>query len=95
MSEVEQALYQVKNRSGQDPLNFPIRLNNRLAALGRSIETGDAKPTDGAYAVFKDLSNELQGHLTKLDELLGTDLSALNEKLKAENLEPVSPKPKK
>lgn len=95
ISEVEQQLYQVKNRSGQDPLNFPIRLNNRLAALGRSVETGDAKPTAGAYEVFQDLSSELQGHLTKLEELLGTDLSTLNERLKAENMEPVSRKPEK
>ena len=47
LAEVEEALYQVRNRSGQDPLNFPIRLNNRLAALGRSVGTGDARPTDG------------------------------------------------
>ena len=33
MTTVEEALYQTKNRSGQDPLNFPIRLNNKLAAL--------------------------------------------------------------
>ena len=40
LTEVEEALYQTKNRSNQDPLNFPIRLNNRLASLRRSVETG-------------------------------------------------------
>jgi hypothetical protein len=39
LSAVEEALYQVRNRSGQDPLNFPIKLNNKLAALQRSVET--------------------------------------------------------
>lgn len=38
------------------PLNFPIKLNNRLASLRRSLENGDARPSDGAYQVFKELS---------------------------------------
>ncbi len=71
LTEIEEALYQTRNRSNQDPLNFPIRLNNRLASLRRSVETGDAKPTDGAYQVFKELSTELDEHLKKLDELMG------------------------
>ncbi|MDX1939549.1 MAG: glycosyl hydrolase, partial [Saprospiraceae bacterium] len=45
---IEEDLYQVRNQSGQDPLNFPIKLNNRLSSLRRSIETGDARPTNGA-----------------------------------------------
>ena len=74
MTQVEQALYQTQNQSGQDPLNFPIRLNNRLASLRRSMENGDAKPTAGAYQVFEELSNELTGHLGKLDQLMSSPL---------------------
>jgi hypothetical protein len=81
ISEIERELYQVKNQSAQDPLNFPIRLNNRLAALRRSVETGDAKPTDGAYKVFAELSAELESHLSALERLMGGDLAAINEGL--------------
>lgn len=70
LSAIESDLYQVKNRSGQDPLNFPIKLNNRLASLRRSVETGDARPTDAAYQVFEALSAELDNHLKKLDALM-------------------------
>lgn len=70
LSTIESDLYQVKNRSGQDPLNFPIKLNNRLASLRRSVETGDARPTDAAYQVFEELSTELESHLKKLDALM-------------------------
>ena len=69
---IEEALYQTKNRSNQDPLNFPIRLNNRLASLRRSVETGDARPTNGAYQVFEELSAELKTHLGNLEQLLGS-----------------------
>jgi hypothetical protein len=74
MKVIEEDLYQVRNQSGQDPLNFPIKLNNRLASLGRSVESGDARPTDAAYVVFKELSTELKGHLDKLDKVLNSDL---------------------
>ncbi|WP_020607616.1 VPS10 domain-containing protein [Spirosoma spitsbergense] len=71
---IEENLYQIRNQSGQDPLNFPIKLNNRLAALWRSVETGDAKPTDGSYKVYEELSAELNHELTELDALLKTKM---------------------
>jgi photosystem II stability/assembly factor-like uncharacterized protein len=70
LSKIEENLYQVKNQSGQDPLNFPIKLNNRLAALERSVETGDARPTAGSYQVFKELSAELEQQMAALKALL-------------------------
>jgi len=81
LSAIEEALYQVKNQSGQDPLNFPIRLNNRLASLRRSIENGEAKPTDGAYKVFKELSKELDTHMTTLKSIMTKNLSKINKEL--------------
>jgi hypothetical protein len=78
---VEEDLYQTKNRSGQDPLNFPIKLGNRISAVRRSLETGDAKPTAGVYKVFDELSKELDGHLTKLNTLFNGELPLLNQKL--------------
>ena len=78
LSEVEEDLYQVRNRSGQDPLNFPIKINNQLAALTRVIETGDAKPTDQSYVVFKELSQRLDAIKAQLDEVMKSDLAQFN-----------------
>lgn len=75
LSLIEENLYQIRNQSGQDPLNFPIKLNNRLAALWRSIETGDAKPTAGSYKVYEELSGDLKKQLTELDKLMKTGKS--------------------
>lgn len=91
LSAIEEALYQVKNQSNQDPLNFPIKLNNRLASLRRSIESGEAKPTDGAYQVFKELSLELDGHLNDLKSVLQTQLPKLNATLKEGGIEAITP----
>ncbi len=78
---IEEDLYQTKNRSNQDPLNFPIKLGNRISAVRRSLETGEAKPTAGSYQVFEELSKELDGHLAKLNSVLIGELPSLNQKL--------------
>jgi len=79
---IEEELYQVKNRSGQDPLNFPIKLGNRISALRRSLETGDNKPTAGAYKVFEELSKELDTHLSNLSAIMNGALPPLKATLK-------------
>ncbi|HML15662.1 MAG TPA: hypothetical protein VK419_01500, partial [Bryobacteraceae bacterium] len=79
LSEVEEDVYQVRNRSGQDPLNFPIKINNQLGALLRTIETGDARPTDQDYTVFKELSSRLDAIKKHMEEVLATDLAAFNK----------------
>ncbi|MFL5576841.1 MAG: VPS10 domain-containing protein [Gemmatimonadaceae bacterium] len=86
---IEEELYQVRNRSGQDPLNFPIRLNNRLAALGRSVGTGDARPTAAAYVVYRELSAELARQLAALDRVVATDVADFDRVAASRGLAPV------
>ncbi len=91
LSAVEAELYQVKNRSSQDPLNYPIKLNNKLAALLGVIEGGDAAPTEGARLVFADLSAKLATQMSALDTALA-ELPAANAALKAAGLKPLEKK---
>ena len=86
LTDVEGEIYQYRNRSNQDPLNYPIRLNNKLAALQSIVESGDSKPTDQAYAVFKDLSARLDRQLARFDAIVKTDLPDLNRILGDRNL---------
>ena len=86
---VEEEIYQVKNRSPKDPLNYPIRTNNRLAALQRVVESAEARPTDQSYAVFALLSDELAASLAKLDAALSGELAALNAVLRSKGLPPL------
>ncbi len=78
LTVIEEDLYQTKNQSGQDPLNFPIKLNNRFNALQRSIENGDARPTDAAYVVYDELTQELDSHISKLNSTLEKELPKIN-----------------
>ena len=60
LAAVEEEVYQVKNQSGQDPLNYPIKLNNKIAALMGVIESADHRPTEQTYEVFDELSKALE-----------------------------------
>ena len=82
ISAIEAEIYQVNNRSRQDPLNYPIKLNDKLAGLISTIESADAPPTAQTRAVFDKLSGQLDVQLKALDTVLATDLPALNALLK-------------
>jgi photosystem II stability/assembly factor-like uncharacterized protein len=89
LSGIERKIYQVQLKSQLDALKYPIMLNNRLANLQLSIETGDGRPTDQAYAAFQKLSLELDVLLDKLSNALKTEAVRLNRLLADSNLEPV------
>ena len=89
VSGVEEEIYQVRNRSPKDPLNYPVKTNNRLAALQRVVESAEARPTDQSYAVFTLLSGELGASLAKLDAALSGELARLNAVLRSKGLPPI------
>lgn len=90
-SEVEANIYQVRNESNQDPLNFPIKVNNRLANLMSMSERGDGRPGNNMPVIFDILVEELRGYTDRLDEVWQTDLAAVNAILARLNLPAISP----
>ena len=93
LSEVEQQLYQVKLRSELDAVTYPVMLNNRLANLKLSVETGDGRPTPQAYAAFQKLSSELDVQLGKLDATMKNEVAQFNSLLGDRGIEPIRTAP--
>ncbi len=77
--EVEKALYQTQNRSGQDPLNFPIRLTNKLAHLNSLVSIDDFHPTDQDIAVKNQLTTKIEEQLNQFDALVSKEIKSFNE----------------
>ena len=86
MTEVEEVLVQTKAKSNQDVLNYPIRLNNYLVALGGVVESADGGPTQASYDVFNMLSRQLDEQLAKWHEILNTDVPAYDAAVKDQNV---------
>jgi hypothetical protein len=91
---VEAEVYQIKNQSGQDPLNYPIKLNNKLAALIGVVGSAPGRPTAQAGQVFGELKTKLNVQTTKMNKIWAEDLKRYNELLKKYGLQPIDPKPK-
>lgn len=90
LTNIEGHLYQYRNRSTKDPLNYPPQLNNKLGSLLVVVDTGDFRPTDASYEVFKHLQAELQEQLASFNFLLQHNLPALNAALAESALTPIS-----
>ena len=93
LTTIEEALYQTKNQSSQDPLNFPIRLNNKLAALGGVVGSAEAAPTAQSYAVYDEVVTQIDVELQKLAALMRTDVPAFNQLVRDQNIPAVVVKP--
>jgi len=93
LASVEESLYQTKNQSSQDPLNYPIRLNNKLAALAGVVQSADAAPTDQSYAVYDELVVQIDAQLAKLSQVMKTDVPAFNQLVRDQNIPAVTVKP--
>jgi photosystem II stability/assembly factor-like uncharacterized protein len=90
LSAVEGEIYQVKNQSGQDPLNFPIKINNRLASLLSVVNDGDGLPIGNAEPIFTNLKADLKVLTDRLARVLATDLAAVNAQLRRLNLDVIA-----
>jgi photosystem II stability/assembly factor-like uncharacterized protein len=86
MTEVEEALIQTKAKSGQDVLNFPVRLNNHLVALSGVVGSADSAPTKQSYEVFDMLSKDLDEQMTKWKTIVSADLAAYNDLVKKQEV---------
>jgi hypothetical protein len=82
MKIIEEELYQTKNRSGQDPLNYPIRLNNKLGHLNSIMSIGNNPPTQQAIQFQKEVTALIDEQLKKLEVIFTTDIPELNNMLK-------------
>ena len=92
MAAVEEALYQTKNRASEDPLNFPVRLNNKLAALLTAVEGSDSQPTASQQQVYEELATGVNAQVNKLKQLMNTQVPAFNRYVKDQDIPAVTVK---
>jgi photosystem II stability/assembly factor-like uncharacterized protein len=90
LNAVQNELYQTKLQADEDPLNFPIKLNDKISALHGVIESVDGRPTDQTAQVFDELNAKLQVQLQKLRSTVGTDVPSFNQLIAGHGLTAIS-----
>ncbi len=91
MAAVEGEIYQVKNQSSQDPLNFPVKINNKIAGLAGVAASGPYRPTDQSVEVYEAVSQMLRVQTDRLGKILREDLERLNRQLRAAGKDAIVP----
>ena len=91
LSNVEDSIYQTKSHSGEDPLNFPVRINNQLAALLGFVENGDRRPPPQSYQVFGVLAPKFQTEHSRYKRIMDANLAKINAALRAAGLPEIVP----
>ncbi len=89
MKKIEEALYQTKNKSNQDPLNYPIRLNNKLGALAGEVDGSDYKPTEQVKTVYKEITDKIDVQLNSLKQIMKDKLPKFNDLVKQKQVSAV------
>jgi len=86
MTAIEEALYQTKAKSGQDVLNYPIRLNDKISGAFDAANSGMQPPSQQVQEVLAELSKEADTELAKLKKIKEVDIPHLNEMIKQSTL---------
>jgi hypothetical protein len=86
LTAVEEELIQTKIKAGQDALNYPIKVNNKLAALASTIDSSDSAPTAQSYVVYEDLAGRVDTQLATLAKIKSDDIAAFNRSFTTKNL---------
>ena len=87
LNDVEKVLYQTQNKSAQDPLNFPIRLTNKLGYLNSLVANSDFPPTNQDELVRIELTNKVNFCLSTYEKLISEDLENFNKAFAELNLD--------
>ncbi len=93
MTKIEEALYQTKAKSGQDVLNYPIRLNDKIAGLYTYAASGNYAPTKQVKEVYNELSRQADVELDKLKTIFTADLPRFNQLIREKQLKVIGVKP--
>ena len=89
LTGIEKELYQTRNKSGQDPLNFPIKLTNKLAYLNNIMGNGEYPPTDQAYVVRNEITAAIDAELEKYNSVKTEMIPALNRMIKDKQIDAI------
>jgi len=90
ITPVEEEIVQTKSKASEDPLNFPIRANNKLLLLMGTVDSADGAPTQQSIAVFDLLSKQLDASLAKWKQIEESDVAAFNATVQKANLPALS-----
>lgn len=88
---LEDELIQRKSIANEDPLAFPIRLNNMIASLNAQVNRGVGAPSAAQEEEYRTLKARADALLAQWADLKKTDLVTFNGVAQSSSMQPVEP----
>jgi len=85
MTPIEEQLLQVKVKSSEANLNYPVLIDEQMHGLAGAVE-GDSAPTQQQYAAFESLKQQTMPLVAQWNQVKSGDLVALNDMMKKESV---------
>jgi hypothetical protein len=92
LAPIEEELIQTQAKVRSDTLNFPVKLNSKLAGVYGAVAGADAAPTKQAVAVFESLADRADTHRATLNEIIDRDVAALNTMIRDAQIPAIVPR---
>ena len=86
ITAIEETLVQTKAKSGQDLLNYPIKLNDKIAGVFYTAASGYNPPNQQVRDVFTELSAQADVELSKFKKVKEENLKQINEMIHKYNI---------
>jgi alanyl-tRNA synthetase len=93
LKKIEEEIIQVKIKSGQDALNYPIKLNDKIASISGVVASADTRPTAQARKAYDELTEKLDAQLSAYKRIIGEDFANFNATVKSLDVPAVILKP--
>ena len=91
LSPIEDELTQSRAKTRQDTMNFPAKLNGKLAWLAGVVASAQAAPTRQQYELYADLAGRIDVQIQRLQEIIDTDVAAFNGLMRESEMPAVIP----
>ena len=92
LTVIENELHQTKAKSGQDVLNYPIKLDDKLSSVYRAASVGNGAPTKQTMEAYEVVAGQIDEQLNRLKNITETELPKLNALIREKSLPVIAPK---
>lgn len=93
LAVIEETLYQTRTRAVQDVLNFPIKLNDKLADLMNNVSQGNTAPSQQAKDFYNEIATQIDLQLHAFNNLIKNDIKQFNTHVNAAQVPAVQLQP--
>jgi hypothetical protein len=93
LQSVIDVMANLNSKTGEDPLNYAIGLDNKLSDFAGSVSGGEGKPTEGMIEVENNLQPQYVAIMAKWKAIQTTDIPAFNARQGAGKTISAGPRP--